>query len=224
MAVKAAVLALPKAKPMFTKTIKTVPIGDLKPALHNPKSRTDFKAVRLRQLRANIEEIGLIYPIAVGKDMTIIEGHRRWDCCKSLGWDEVPVLIIANENANAVYAGVNANSETMDGCQVLQVWLKEPEAVSRTANKNITRLQEIFGRQMLNRLVKEKMSYRIFDTAIRISRYTEDSSKEFLMQAADWLLENRNNRLAKQYITLKQSPKVLWNMVRNNKPLTLKFG
>jgi len=223
MAVKAKPVAAHKP-PQFTSTLKRVKIGDLKPSPHNPKSRTDMNSARNRHTMRNIEEIGLIYPIAVDKSMTIIDGHRRWACCKALGWEEIPIIVVANEDSNAVYAGVNSNSETMTGYQVLQVYLQEPDAVSQKAQKIIQRQEEIFGRAMLKELIKAKMSYHTLSTAIRISRYTDDASEEMLGKAAHWLIKHRNNRVVKSYMSLKQPPRKLWDMIRKDKNLELTFA
>lgn len=210
--------------PSFSQALRKVKIGDLKPSPHNPKSRTDIKSAKMRHTMRNIEEIGLIYPIAVTKDLVIIDGHRRWTCCKALGWDEIPILVVANENANAVYAGVNSNSDTMSGYQVLQVWLQEPDAVSLKAQKIIQRHDEVFGRAMLRELIKAKMSYHTLSTAVRISRYTDDASEEMLRKAATWLIKHRNNRVVKSYMALQQPPKKLWDMIRKDKNLELTFA
>ncbi len=226
MAVKALKKALAETRkmPLFTESLRKVKIGELKPAPHNPKSRTDMRSPKMRQTMRNIEDIGLIYPIAVDKHLNILDGHRRWTCCKELGWTEIPVIIVPNENANAVYAGVNANSEIMSGLQVLQVYLSQPEAVSNQARKSLERFEELFGRAIMRELVKAKMSYHTLSTAVRIARYVDDASHNMLMQATNWLIKHRSNRIVKSYMTLKQPPKKLWEMIRKDKNLELTFA
>ena len=210
--------------PRFTDSIKRVRLKDLKPAAYNPKTRTQVKTNKMRQLIASIEEHGLIYPIAVSKDMTIIDGHRRKTACERLGWDMVPVLIIPNPDVNAVYAGVNANAELMSGLQILQVYLAEPGAVSPRTKAVLGKYEEEFGRTILRQLVKARLSWHTLATAKRIARYTEDESPEFLSKAVEYLIEHRNGRVVKSYLTLKQPADKLWDLVRKNRVLEMAFA
>lgn len=211
-------------KPQFSKTFRMIPIGSLKPATHNPPTRTSMKSAKMRQTTASIDEIGLIQPITVDDDNNIIDGHRRWTCCKHLQWDEMPVIVVKGGDRNKVYAHLNSNAEIMGGLQTLQVFLKEPEAVSNRVRLILERHQEMFGRAKLRALVKAGMSYNSLSTAKRISNYTEDTSDNFLQQAIDWLIEHRENRMVKSYMTLKQPAAKLWEIVSKNKPLEIQFS
>ncbi len=210
--------------PTFSNALKKVPIGDLKPAAHNPKSRTDTRLKRMDHLIKSIEEVGLVQPITVDKDMNIIDGHRRWKACQVMGWEHVPVIIFTTDNPNAVYAGVNAAAEMMSGLQVLEVYLKEPTAVTARTRSTLEKFEEQFGRVMLKRLVKAKLSYRLFATANQIARYCEDDSSAFLDSAAEWLINHRNQRHVRHYMALKQSPSKLWEIVNKAKELEVTFA
>ena len=213
-----------ESAPRFTESIKRVRLKDLKGAAYNPKTRTQVKSNKMRQLIASIQELGLIYPIAVSKDMTIIDGHRRATACGVLGWDTVPVLIINNEDSNAVYAGVNANAELMSGLQILQVYMAEPSAISLRTKTVLDRYAEEFGRTVLRQLIKARLSWHTLSSAKRIARYTGDESPEFLNQTVNYLIDHRNVRTVKNYLTLQQPPDKLWNMIRKNRALELAFA
>lgn len=45
-------------------------------------------------LAGSISEIGLLHPIVVRPDGTLIAGERRLAACKSLGWNKVPVSVV----------------------------------------------------------------------------------------------------------------------------------
>ena len=55
--------------------IKRIEISKLKPATYNPRqiSKSQFDS-----LRESIDKFGLVDPIIVNKDMTIIGGHQRY--------------------------------------------------------------------------------------------------------------------------------------------------
>jgi len=213
----------PASMPEFG-TLKRMPISALKGASHNPKSRTDFKSAALRRLRASIEKIGLIYPIAIDKANTVIDGHRRLMACKMLGWAEVPVLVVPNEDHAEVYAEVNANSEVMSGLQILQVYLQEPTAVAERSRRALERYEEAFGRAAMRRLIKAKLSYHTLGVVQRIARYVDDESDAFLGKTLDYLIEKRNGRIVRSYMTLKQPPSDLWETINKNKNLELSFS
>ncbi len=71
--------------------IATVPVADLKPAAYNPRK---ISRQMLKTLKANIKEFGLVDPLIVNKDMTIIGGHQRFKACMELGFTEVPCIVL----------------------------------------------------------------------------------------------------------------------------------
>lgn len=71
--------------------IKMVLIKSLSFAEYNPRqmSAQDFEA-----LKRSITEFGLVEPIVVNKDNTIVGGHQRVRACQELGWVEIPVVYV----------------------------------------------------------------------------------------------------------------------------------
>ena len=49
-------------------------IKDLKPATYNPRQ---ISTKQYKDLKASVKKFGLVDPIIVNKDMTIIGGHQR---------------------------------------------------------------------------------------------------------------------------------------------------
>ena len=47
----------------------------------------------MSDLVSSISEVGLLQPIVVTSDNTIISGHRRFKAIQSLGWTEVEVEV-----------------------------------------------------------------------------------------------------------------------------------
>lgn len=71
--------------------IKNVKIKDLKPAEYNPRQMSDEE---LEKLKNSIKEFGMVEPIVVNKDLTIIGGHKRVDAAEMLGWEKVPCIFV----------------------------------------------------------------------------------------------------------------------------------
>jgi len=48
----------------------------------------------IKALAASIEKYGLIHPIVINSDGSLVAGRRRLGACKLLGWTEVPIRIL----------------------------------------------------------------------------------------------------------------------------------
>lgn len=204
------------------KVVKVVKISELKGAEYNPEHRTEEGARGLAKLAQSIEKIGLMYPLLVSKNFTIIEGHRRLAACKSLGWTEVPVLF-AEGDPDLIYAEVNSNNQKLDGAETLMVWLKRPTAVTEYTDRIFRAYEEKYGRQFLDLLAKMKMSVRPLQTGIQIAKYVDDESPNFVRKASKWVMKFRASQIVSAYIRMQQSPATLYKAVNDGKELKSTF-
>lgn len=187
--------------------VKHVKLSELKPAPHNPSRRA--KGPMLRQLAKSVSQIGLIYPIAITKAGNIIDGHRRVAVAKEAGWETIPA-IIAEGNAETVYAHVNANSKILSGAEKLAVWLKNPSAVLPRAAGRFEKAEQILGRTLLVRMSKNGLSLTMFRYGGEISRYiTGENSPAIIKRAVLWLLRHSNVNSVRDYMLGKHPPKAL---------------
>jgi ParB-like chromosome segregation protein Spo0J len=78
---------------METKKIEIVyiAISALNPAEYNPRFMSDTEMAKLKR---TLMDDGMVEPIVVNKDMTIIGGHQRVKGAKELGWTEVPCVVL----------------------------------------------------------------------------------------------------------------------------------
>ncbi len=53
----------------------------------------------IASLADSILDIGLLHPILVAPDGTLIAGQRRLEACRMLGWGMIPVTILENADA-----------------------------------------------------------------------------------------------------------------------------
>lgn len=87
-------------KSVSARTPDEVPLRSIIPNPDQP--RTNFKREELEELAASIEKDGLLQPILVRtigeNSYQIIAGERRWQACKLIGMEKVPVRI---KNADA---------------------------------------------------------------------------------------------------------------------------
>lgn len=52
------------------------------------------RKMNIAELKADIDKNGLIVPIKVNEDQILIDGYRRLQACKELGWDEIEVNVV----------------------------------------------------------------------------------------------------------------------------------
>ena len=69
----------------------------MKLSTHNitphPKNKEIYSLSDLEDLKSSIQEVGLLQPLILNQFNQILSGHRRFECIKELGWEEVEVDI-----------------------------------------------------------------------------------------------------------------------------------
>ena len=88
-------------------------IKDLKPAAYNPRQ---ISTKQYNDLKASIKKFGLVAPIIVNKDMTVIGGHQRLKICKELKHIEIDcvVLDLSKEEERELNIRLNKNTGEFD--------------------------------------------------------------------------------------------------------------
>ena len=71
--------------------VKTIPIDDLKPYAHNPKTHP---VEQVDKIARSIEEFGFLVPVLIDADNSIIAGHGRLMAARKLGLIEIPTICI----------------------------------------------------------------------------------------------------------------------------------
>jgi hypothetical protein len=66
-------------------------IKNLKPAEYNPRFMSEED---LEKLKNSVKEFGMVEPIVVNKDLTVIGGHQRIKAVEMLGWEEIPCIMV----------------------------------------------------------------------------------------------------------------------------------
>ena len=88
-------------------------IKDLKPATYNPRQ---ISTKQYNDLKASVKKFGLVDPIIVNKDMTVIGGHQRLKICKELKHIEIDcvVLDLSKEEERELNIRLNKNTGDFD--------------------------------------------------------------------------------------------------------------
>ena len=79
-------------------------LSSLKP---HPLNNKIYSNGNTEDLEASIQENGLLDPIIISKDNTIISGHRRWNACKNIGLENVDVRVEDFEDESIALVELN---------------------------------------------------------------------------------------------------------------------
>lgn len=73
--------------------IISVPIHTVKPHPRNEEFYDNADPESFQRLKESIAEVGMLTPIRISKNYTIISGHQRYRACKELGVEFIQVII-----------------------------------------------------------------------------------------------------------------------------------
>ena len=206
-----------------------LPIEQLKPGAHQPRSVFDEKA--LKELAQSIKENGLIQPIVVCKKGTeeyeIIAGERRWRAAGMAGLHQVPVWFMNDkqikEKSRAVLALVeNIQRQNLNCLEVARAYKNIIEkhhftqeqlagqlGVSRSSVANHLRLFDL-NSEVQNLLMNKKLSFGLAKILLQEKDY-----KNQLKFALYFVSNNFGVREAEKFLQAQRKCK-------NNNPVVMK--
>jgi hypothetical protein len=76
-------------KPIIRDTQHTMPVANIRIGKRHRHDLGDITG-----LAATIAELGLLHPIVVKPDGSLIAGERRLQACQQLGWTDIPVTVV----------------------------------------------------------------------------------------------------------------------------------
>ena len=93
--------------------ITKVKISELKQAEYNPRRLT---TKQYSDLKASLEKFGLVDPIIINSDNTVIGGHQRLKIVRELGASEVPTVRVnlSKEDERELNIRLNKNTGEFD--------------------------------------------------------------------------------------------------------------
>lgn len=219
---------------------KQVTLNELVPSPFNPPQREKKTDVLATNIKAN----GLLVPIVVANDMTIVDGHRRLIALKKIAKDlnkkqssvKVPV-IQHNSDSHEVYDNmfISANEDTMliNGNQYLWRYLKGAP-IPQTHLSRIKWLEKALGvtyaRGMFHRILENnksaltyQMTMGIYCRYMGVKPFTKDKTKTPMRQLAYYLLNVETPYRVKSAIAHFIPTTTLRKCVIGKKKMDIKF-
>jgi len=166
---------------------KILAIKQLKLAKYNPRKITKKD---LQKLVESIRKYGLVQPILVNKDYTIIGGHQRVEACRQLGMQEVDtyVLDLNEDDERALNVALNKIGGSWDDSALHELLAglaeKNMLAVTGFESNELDKLRWKQGNQINRKLIEDYIvpPFTILDTK---QGYWQKRKKEWEMQLGD---------------------------------------
>ena len=207
---------------------KQFAVGDLKMSAFNPPVR---HVQGMPALMKNIKENGLIVPIVIANDCTIVDGHRRYVGMKKLGYEKIP-CVQHNTSSHLLYDTMflNANKDTMqlNGNQYL--WRYMQGAV--IPDNFLTRIKCLelwlgkrYAKGMFARILDKGHSASTYQNTMGIYRkYTRLTSKKAMKELAYYLLNVGSNNSVKSAVMFFITADALVRFVKNREVIKADFN
>ena len=208
---------------------EVVPIEKLKASKYNPPERVTTHIPSLvKNIRKNkqITEYGLLAPIVVAQDYTVIDGHRRLTVMKSLGAEKVPVIrhnSTSSEMFDNMWVDSNKDTDKISGNQWLWRYMHgatvEQKALSRI--KCLERWLGLNSATNLFKIILDKgQSANTYQFAMGLYRkYTGHTTMPHMKKVAYYLLYVDSAYRMKASITAFIPVELLVDSVMNRKPI-----
>ena len=74
--------------------IEWIATDKIKPAVYNPRKDLQPGDLEYIKIQKSLNEFGLVDPLVVNKDMTLIGGHQRLKVLQDAGFDKVPCSLV----------------------------------------------------------------------------------------------------------------------------------
>jgi N6-adenosine-specific RNA methylase IME4 len=129
--------------------VKAVHVDSIRVGERHRKDLGDIEG-----LARSINEIGLLHPIVVRPDGTLIAGERRLAACRLLGWQEVPVTVIDLENVVKGERDENMARKDFTPSEAVAIWQameasrpgpKDSSVINDNGTRRIDRASEATG-------------------------------------------------------------------------------
>ena len=194
---------------------RTMRVEDVKPAPWNPPGRVTDK--RLIELKNSIKERGILYPLLLGSDGLVADGHRRLSCAKLLGLRTVPV-ILAKEPAIELYEVPNTGQRRLTGAEWIHVYLEAPNAVPEKQRTYIGAIERELGREALELLKEHELGWSIYNDCAWLVRYCgREDSAENIWRALRWAIKHGASYYIRTVKEARPRPLSVWRLVEQDK-------
>ena len=193
-----------------------IKLSELTNAAYNPPHRI----LDVADLVTAIRQTGYVTPIVVTKDGVIVEGHRRVAACRELGMEGIPAHVVDASEAEKLYAALNAAIKKHTGADHLHVYLRSPDALSLSARRGMSKMEQAIGREVMEVLADRGGSMATYRQAVQVARYCNvEDETEWLKSIVLWLIKNRQTYQVRKAMEEGILPSAMLESIERGAPL-----
>lgn len=208
--------------------VEMINVDELKTSPIQPPNRIQHHSIA--GLKNSIKDHGILQPILVAKDFTIIDGHRRVACAIDLGIKSVP-CIFSDLDYQTGFIETNSFTRKISTQDDLFVYLTGGKMTGRS-KKNIVILESIIGRDGLEKMVEQNYAPgTIFGSLAIIMPYLFPNMPKSLMwtsgnnpyakKVANWMIKHRESLGIRTAVSMKMPPETIKMFIDADKPLPI---
>ena len=202
--------------------IVLVPPSSLKSAPWNPEGRTSKK--ELEQLVKSMQEQGFLdcYPIVIGDDGHIGDGHRRRAAAEVVGIKRVPVIF--TKIPTKVLWANNAGARPVSPKEWMSVNVAGDVEPPDRVKKYIALMLPSMGNVGMRWLIEQKASPTIWRVTEKISAHCKRNDYDFLRDTTYWLVRHKMSNVVQNQALAgpeeeRIDPRMLIQAINNDYPL-----
>lgn len=213
--------------------ITTVNVNSLTAHPHNPPERTE-ENVALNNLRNAIRKHGVVEPIHYCGDRgVILNGHRRWICCKQLNIETVDGFAyygLSDEEFGELFLMLNTTSRKFSPAEELYTYLNGG-VVSKNTRSSIKTLEYVGGagdadpKRFLTLIRKSRKSPTTYSSGLSMfSNWTKKRTRAWRHSCLVWMTSIGNPWQLKYAIDEGADPDVILDAIAKSLPLRKDWG
>ena len=190
----------------------------------NPESRVEATDRDFQKLVASIRIHGQLMPVLITLYGLVIDGNRRVAACQLLGID-VEYVVRANRDAYAIYKEVNDVRKNIEGKQLVEIFTKDPRALTQRQHVKISQLVRFYGDAAeILQFTRRGGSLECIRRAASLCKKMNCLNHEAVRTISEWAIKHRQVHYIKHishdfFSRYPETTEVIWSKIRADAPL-----
>lgn len=164
-------------------------IDELNSFEFQPGERTEDKA--MKEIMKSIQDKGLFMPILVDSKNNIIDGHRRVECYRRLGYTKIEAIVYSGTIPTIdIFSDINTVQRKMRSSELLKIYLNGGKIASKSFYNVIKFAEEKLGKAYIKKLYQEGLTpyyvQRVYPVACRCLMHEGERFRKFI----DWAIKH----------------------------------
>lgn len=171
--------------------IIVVPLATLTHTPYNPSARTK-EGKRLTQLVETIRKNGLIYPILITADRSVIDGNRRLTACRILNHETIE-CVVSELDRDEAFTTINTSAMRLGGKGWLDMAARGGVLPPKEAAQ-FEELKNLVGNYGVNLLIKQNLGLNVLGLCKSVVALgVKKKLEEIILDVATHRLTNKIN-------------------------------